>query len=94
VVDGKTESAYNNIYELNFSPDSQHVAYAAEQGKIMFAVIDGKPSSTYDGVDKPVFSPDSKHVAYVTIRRQIAKGMKFCVMVINPKLYERKIPVI
>ena len=50
----------------SFSPDSQHVAYAAQQGDKCFVVVDGKPGPAYDGIGESslVFSPDSQHVAY------------------------------
>jgi hypothetical protein len=53
-----------------FSPDSQHVAYAASvRGRRAFMVIDGKEGATYyrilsDQDLRPHFSPDSKHFTY------------------------------
>jgi Tol biopolymer transport system component len=56
------------VEQLLFSPDSQHLAYAAEvwkerRGK-RFVVLDGEPGPEHEGVGMLVFSPDSKHLAY------------------------------
>ena len=49
-----------------FSPDSQHVAYAAKQGAKWLVVEDGKPGPAYDGImnGSLIVSPDSQRIAY------------------------------
>jgi acetyl esterase/lipase len=67
-VDGKEEKQYDDIMAGTplFSPDSTHVAYAAQMGTKWFVVVDGKEEKQYDGVGAgmPLFSPDSTRVAY------------------------------
>ena len=49
---------------LLFSPDSQHVAYAAIKGDKQFVVVDGKEGTRYDGLSGKgiIFdSPDTFH---------------------------------
>ncbi|WP_143311843.1 TolB-like translocation protein [Candidatus Methanoperedens nitratireducens] len=48
------------------SPDSDRVAYIANEGKKQSMVIDGEDNIRYDEIDLdvPVFSPDSKRTAY------------------------------
>lgn len=53
-----------NIFPT-FSPDSKHLAYAAERDGKFFVVTDGKAGPAYDWVIATVFSPDSKRLAYV-----------------------------
>ena len=50
-----------------FSPDSQHVAYAANDAEedTWFVVLDGQAGKPYEAwVTGPVFSPDSQRLAY------------------------------
>lgn len=53
-----------------FSPDSQHVAYAAALDDKQFVVVDGKKEKPYDAIrlGSLVFSPDSRRVAYLAAR--------------------------
>ena len=46
------------------SPDSKHVAYAAEAGNKRFVIVDGKEGTRYDAIGSLIFSPNSKRVAY------------------------------
>jgi hypothetical protein len=69
VVDGQAGKPYRGLAagSLTFSPDSQHVAYAANEDEknTLFAVLDsqaGKPYAAW--VTGPVFSPDSQRLAY------------------------------
>jgi len=67
VVDG-IETRPRRVIEENsyrFSPDGQHVAFAALDSRdAEYVVVDNKRGKTYEGVNKPAFSPDSRHVAY------------------------------
>jgi len=68
MVDEKPDQVYDWAAELIFSPDSQHVAYMAQQSGKFFVVVDGKralPNSEFFSISKPVFSPDSQRVAYM-----------------------------
>ncbi len=71
VVDG-VEMEQRPVIEENsygFSPDGQHVAFAAlDHRDAEYVVVDNKQGKTYQGVNKPAFSPDSKHVAYAAWR--------------------------
>ncbi len=65
-VDGVKKAEYDTIGTVTFSPDSQHLAYAARGGKKWLVVRDGKEGVSYD--HQPgvlVFSPDSRHLAHI-----------------------------
>jgi Tol biopolymer transport system component len=48
-----------------FSPDSQHVAYMAQEEDQYFMVQDGVEGKKYVWlISRPLFSPDSQHIAY------------------------------
>jgi len=71
VVDGVATQPRPIIEEnsYGFSPDGQHVAYAASDYRdAEYVVVDNKKGKTYQGVGKPVFSPDSRHVVYAAWR--------------------------
>lgn len=55
---------------VRFSPDSQHVAFAAVRNARWLVVVDGKPGAEYDAIldDTIVFSPDSSRIAYAVRR--------------------------
>jgi hypothetical protein len=51
-----------------FSPDSQHIAYAAYDydNDNWFVVIDGEEQKQYEGISQAItFSPDSRWLAYI-----------------------------
>lgn len=49
-----------------FSPDGNHLAFAASQGigDKEFIVYDGRPLTPFPSARTPVFSPDGRHLAY------------------------------
>jgi hypothetical protein len=47
-----------------FSPDSQRLAYAAQQGEQWLVVVDGEPGQLFDGIGGVIFSPNGRRVAY------------------------------
>jgi len=49
---------------IKFSPDGQHLAYAARNGKKWTVVMDGQEGELFLAVDGLNFSPDSKHLVY------------------------------
>jgi hypothetical protein len=70
VVDGVEGKEYHDIGAPIFSPDSQHIAYAADEGGPGWkdrVVVDGVEGKEYDGApsESITFSPDSKRVAYI-----------------------------
>ena len=52
VVDRNEERHHDSILKgtLNFSPDSQRVAYAARVGAKQFVVVDGREERHYEGI--------------------------------------------
>jgi hypothetical protein len=52
---------------LRFSPDGNHVAYAARIGQKWSVVVDGQAGATFDAIGKPgvIFSHDGQHMAYM-----------------------------
>ena len=70
VINGKEGKEFDKIWALSFSPDGQHIAYAAEALKKQFFMIDGQPSTEYEQVAGQAFiwSADNKRVAYVAVR--------------------------
>lgn len=52
VADGKEGPSHHDIMEisLDFSPDSKHLTYTAEDGEKYFVVMDGKTGPTFDEV--------------------------------------------
>jgi hypothetical protein len=72
VVDG-TPFAYDEILNVEFSPDSQRLVFKARKGKRWVMVVDGVESKEYDAGgrdisfgngDELAFSRDSRRVAY------------------------------
>jgi Tol biopolymer transport system component len=72
VGDGRPSKPYEHIEYITssyFSPDSQHIVFAARKGEKVHVVLDGKESPACDGIaEMPVFSPDGKHMAYAAAR--------------------------
>jgi Tol biopolymer transport system component len=65
VIDGKQGKAYDYIWSLTFSPDSQRVAWHAQADGKHFIVVDGEEKERWDNIDSgPVFGPDSHQIAY------------------------------
>jgi|GEM_PF-2323104 len=65
-----------------FSPDSQHIAYAAEtKPNCWVLVVDGKVSdTTYHRLWHPIFSPDSRHIGGIA---EVIDGdaIQYCVLI-------------
>jgi Tol biopolymer transport system component len=76
VINGEEQAAYNQISYFDFSPDGQHVAYAAKKGAEWVAVVDTQEGPAYDFIagrfydagSPPFFSPDSQRVVYWAFR--------------------------
>jgi len=51
---------------LKVSPDSERLAYRAQEGDKQFVVVDGEEGKRYEDILKGtlIFSPDSEHLAY------------------------------
>jgi hypothetical protein len=68
VLDGKAGPEFDEVLvfgRLQFSPDSEHLAYRAIRAGRWFMVVDGKEGSVFqEEVGNPLFSPDSQHLAY------------------------------
>jgi hypothetical protein len=71
ILDDAAGKSYDIITDPVFSPDSQHLTYAAqlhqEPGQVaaLWAMVrDGKEGQPMFSVFRAVFSPDSKHIAY------------------------------
>ncbi len=76
VVDGAREGpAYQQTSNPQFSPDGQHLAYAARHNGRCFVVLDGRAGPAVSGPEAWIhtlsFSSDSRHLAYAA---QTAKG--------------------
>lgn len=71
-VDGQAQPSLQAkaVAGLTFSPDSQHVAYAARVAKGWIVIRDGQPGPVWDGIGELIFSPDSQHVAYAAEQRR------------------------
>ena len=67
VVDDLIGRRFSTIWpdKVRFSFDSQHFAYAAQEGKKWFIVVDHKEVSRYDFVSQITYSPVDLHLAYV-----------------------------
>ena len=71
-MNGKASEPYpvKQLRGLHFSPDSQHLAFAAMSDELAHMVIDGKEGKKYSQVGENrmqgiVFSADSKNIAYM-----------------------------
>lgn len=65
VLDGKAGPEFDLVdHRLQFSMDSEHLAYRAMRGRKWFMVVDGKEGPEFLDMHDPVFSLDSKHLAY------------------------------
>ena len=70
IKDGDPEVVYDQIFDIIFSFDSEHLAYAAIKNKKMVFTIDGKETIEGDRVGLPVFSLDSQSLAYAFSKKQ------------------------
>lgn len=77
VGEKRTDTGYDEIRDLKFSPDGKRTAYRANvggkpkkygpiEGGKWTMVVDGKPGEEFDYVGEPHFSPDSRIMAYLT----------------------------
>lgn len=64
VKDNVAGEIYDKIFDIVFSYDSKHMAYAAVKDQQMVMVLDGKEIAEADVMGYPVFSIDSEHFAY------------------------------
>jgi len=64
VKNGAPEPIYDKIFDIIFSYDSKHMAYAAIKDRQMVMVFDGKEIAEGNMVGFPLFSWDSKRFAY------------------------------
>ena len=66
VVNGNKHDAYDHIFDLRFSFNSKHLAYAAlkAEDKQMVLVLNGQELDAHEQYGLPTFSPDSKKLAY------------------------------
>lgn len=60
VTDGKAGPVFDRIFDLVFSYDSKHLAYAAVKDKQMVLILDGKEIARHDLIGLPTFSFDSR----------------------------------
>lgn len=67
IHDGKADHSYQDIINLCFTQDSNHLAYIAKRENKYFLVFDGIEGKGYDSItiNSLLFSPDSKHYAFV-----------------------------
>ncbi len=71
VVDGRIGKTNDGIHgPIFFSPDSQHVVYAALSGKRFHLMYDEKDRGDYEDIssEQLLFSPDGKHLAFTAVR--------------------------
>ncbi len=64
MIGGKTELEYEKIRDIQFSPNSQRVAYIAKKAGFTYVVVDGKESHGYRKVAGFRFSADGEHYAF------------------------------
>ena len=73
LIDGVPEGTYDDLANLQFSPDSKRTAWFARLGDETFPVIDGARQRTpYAVGDTLVFSPNSRRVAHSALSEQAA----------------------
>ncbi len=64
-------SGINNVFGLQFSPDSNHVYYNANRSVYQIPVLGGTPAKVLDDIKGGLtFSPDAKHIAFRRIDGQ------------------------
>ena len=67
-------SGINNIFGLQFSPDSNHVYYNSNRSVYQIPVLGGTPAKVLDDIKGGLtFSPDAKHIAFRRIQGQYFK---------------------
>lgn len=55
---------WDEIRWIQFSPDGEHLAYAARRGDRWQMILDGTPSADFDDVGHPRFSEDSETLVF------------------------------
>jgi Tol biopolymer transport system component len=71
VVDGEEQKSYELVEAIQFSPDSEHLAYDADKkwNRESVVVLDGKESKTCAGLSGKAFSPDGNQLAFIAHQR-------------------------
>lgn len=66
VTNGEHGRKYNRCVNLVFSPNSEHLAYAAKRDDHWFIIVDDEEFGPYESIeqDRPVFSPDGRQVGF------------------------------
>jgi Tol biopolymer transport system component len=64
VIDGVESEKYDEVGNLQFSPNSKRVAYVAKAGNKWFMVVDGEKNREYEYVPSVYFSPDGNRLVY------------------------------
>lgn len=64
-LDGR---AYDDVSEVQFSPDSRRLGYVGARGDRQTVVVDGAEGPAFDTAGYITFSPDSRHLAYMVRR--------------------------
>ena len=66
VLDGKEGPAFDDVYDLRFSPVGSRLVYGAQRGLEHFVVEGGKEHGPYENIQRGslVFRPDGKDIAW------------------------------
>lgn len=66
IADSHPQDKYQQVDNIQFSPNGQHLTYKAQKGQKWMIVIDGKDGVYQDSIMNgfPVFSADGKNIAY------------------------------
>ena len=64
VKNNKKVASYSKIIDIQFSPDSQHLAAICQDENMWMVVKDGEKGKPYQRVNNLIFSPDAEHLAY------------------------------
>ncbi|MBC8147837.1 MAG: hypothetical protein H8E98_07640, partial [Bacteroidetes bacterium] len=74
---------YDEVAFLVFSPNSNFLAFSAQDNEKFFIVINGKEGDKYDNIGNPIFSPNSEQLAY-------GAGLKNKYFVVNNGKHEKE----
>ena len=80
-LDEKPGEVYSDVWPPAFSPDSRHLTYIAQKGKVSYLVIDGLQAAdghpSFNG--DPVFAADSRTVAFVLTPAAAGTGARLVI---------------